>query len=210
MATRLAVLGFFHFGHFLQEDLDTVTLYHCSPCSPEVPLRPELRGGLGSRAHHSRMHCGSFPVSRHLVGKTSVATAGHRSRMQLWRAAGPLRATQGGLHVLRSSEEKGNPQRADGGTYLPRGWRPVRFNAFLRDMNLRVAATDERRVEASRSPTQLMKVQCSSEGTTKRWSHQNGADWLSSPTKPEVGGAKRLSTSSISSQLPAPRRSLPI
>ena len=32
--------------------------------------------------------------------------------------------------VLRSAEEKGNPHRGDGGTYLPRGWRPGAFQRF--------------------------------------------------------------------------------
>ena len=36
----------------------------------------------------------------------------------------PPRATQCGMHVLGSAEVKGNLHRADGGTYLPRGWRP--------------------------------------------------------------------------------------
>ena len=108
MATWLAVLGVFRLGHFLQENLDNVTLYRCSRGPPEVTFRPQRQGSLGSRAHNSWVYGGSFPpVSRHIDGKVAFATASHRNRMQLRCAFGPSRETQGGMFVLRLVVEKG-------------------------------------------------------------------------------------------------------
>ena len=147
MATRLAVLGFFHFRRVLQEDPDTV--------SPFSVCRAHFRSHSGHNAGAALAHAPTAPeyvIPSHLFRTLLL------ERMQLPLQIDETRCSgcHGCLDALGDRaacpstgrlKKRAIPfERVLARVCREAGAR-VRFNAFMRDMNIGVGATDARRIE---------------------------------------------------------------
>ena len=147
VATRLAVLGFFHFRRVLQEDPDTV-----SPSSQlsrtSVPLRTQCWGSARLRSHGTRVRDSPSPVPGPCCWKGSSCLQIDETRCSGCQSPlDPLGRHSAACPRTGRLRKRATPiERVLARVCREAGAR-VRFNAFLRDMNIGVGANDGRRIE---------------------------------------------------------------
>ena len=179
VATRLAVLGFFHFRRALPEDPHTVSPSSHLSRAFSIPLWTQCWSSACLRSHGTRVRDSSTLVQDVAAGKASVASPDRRDEVQRlpqvpWTR---WRETERRVRAQAGSGKRATPiERVQAIVCRGAGAR-VRFNAFLRDMNIGVG------VLAQDLP--LLR-----ESSTRRGRHAQtcpDAHWRTSPARSRRG-----------------------